>query len=626
MTNLPEDNTSIPSQVTNYTNLISSTSPFYSNFHHPFDYQDTQQQGSTTSHRMQSIVSPLGYLPNVLLSYQSASLDDNNNHDLTTSNYNNYTTVSNYTTPPMISTKNSFWQSTSSHRTIDSVTILNNPTVKINNMNHAERGIAGFVSKLYQCLQAPDNGHKYARWCLHDDKDMFVIDCIPRFTEEVLPRLFKHCKFPSFVRQLNIYGFQRDTDARKSKDTKDKETCRWYHPYFRPGRRDLFHLIRRKSTQHSRRKRIPMVEQDSETILTMDSGEDDSDSDDKCNQRRLSSVSSSLSNSIIQQDYSFPSSLLEQQHQLQGELIQDENLIHHPPLPSNDTQEGSTTISTRMSHTRSDDEVTKCISQHDDYIKQTYLASNFIEEKTTTINDDLTKEQQLQQQLRQLQNSYNNDREFFTKQIRLAYAHIEEQRVHIAQLEAISAHRQYQHGKQQQQQQQQQQQHRHHHLRHNHHNLQQQHQQEHEQVRQQQRHEEEKEEYDQQQQQEQQHNQQHQANHQYHQQQQQHSTSFDATIMTPSINNIQEKPIYNGLGNLVDLKAEPNHQHMYTQGKFIKLYIQQYCLLLSHFIHFFFSSHLIDRNLWISVSTLKTANHLHPDYFESFHSTLHITL
>ncbi|KAG1076921.1 hypothetical protein G6F42_025194 [Rhizopus arrhizus] len=124
-------------------------------------------------------------------------------------------------------------------------------------LSHSERGIAGFVSKLYQCLQSVDSNQKYARWCQHDGKDMFIIDCIPEFTEFVLPRLFKHCKFPSFVRQLNIYGFQRDTDARKSKDTKDKESCRWYHPCFRPGRRDLFHLIRRKATRYSR-KRKPM--------------------------------------------------------------------------------------------------------------------------------------------------------------------------------------------------------------------------------------------------------------------------------------------------------------------------------------------------------------------------------
>ncbi|KAG0958492.1 hypothetical protein G6F60_011423 [Rhizopus arrhizus] len=163
----------------------------------------------------------------------------------------------------------------------------------------SQRGIAGFVSKLYQCLQVPENEQKYARWCKHQGRDMFIIECIPEFTEIVLPRLFKHCKFPSFVRQLNIYGFQRDTDARKSKDSKDKESCRWYHPYFRPGRRDLFHLIRRKATRYTRRRKIKQekeettvktaeevveeiigeedeeVEEDPETILKMDDDEED---------------------------------------------------------------------------------------------------------------------------------------------------------------------------------------------------------------------------------------------------------------------------------------------------------------------------------------------------------------
>ncbi|KAI9256251.1 hypothetical protein BY458DRAFT_305735 [Sporodiniella umbellata] len=66
------------------------------------------------------------------------------------------------------------------------------------------RGIAGFVAKLYQCLQSPQNEPKYARWCKHQGRDMFIIERIPEFTEAVLPRLFKHSKFPSFVRQLNV--------------------------------------------------------------------------------------------------------------------------------------------------------------------------------------------------------------------------------------------------------------------------------------------------------------------------------------------------------------------------------------------------------------------------------------
>lgn len=182
-------------------------------------------------------------------------------------------------------------QSWNTHSILDSMT---NETISCNNnedLTQPERGIAGFVSKLYHCLQAPDDGHKYARWCRHNGIDMFIIDCIPKFTETVLPKLFKHCKFASFVRQLNIYGFQRDTDARKSKDSKDKETCRWHHIHFRPGRRDLFHLIRRKTPRYSRsRRKRPINEDDeeddeegdkrmdddnTETILNIGSGDDD---------------------------------------------------------------------------------------------------------------------------------------------------------------------------------------------------------------------------------------------------------------------------------------------------------------------------------------------------------------
>jgi hypothetical protein len=30
-----------------------------------------------------------------------------------------------------------------------------------------------------RCLQVPDDGNKYARWCRHNGIDMFIIDCIP---------------------------------------------------------------------------------------------------------------------------------------------------------------------------------------------------------------------------------------------------------------------------------------------------------------------------------------------------------------------------------------------------------------------------------------------------------------
>ncbi|KAG1143828.1 hypothetical protein G6F37_005417 [Rhizopus arrhizus] len=139
------------------------------------------------------------------------------------------------------------------------------------NYDHSERGVAGFVSKLYQCLQ--DKEQNYVRWCKHKGIDMFVIDCIPEFTEVVLPKLFKHCKFASF-----IYGFQRDTDARKSKDSHGRDRCRWYHTHFRPGQPDLFHLIRRKPPRYSRGKK---------------------ESEDEASDKRRGSVSSTISSSSM---------------------------------------------------------------------------------------------------------------------------------------------------------------------------------------------------------------------------------------------------------------------------------------------------------------------------------------
>ncbi|KAI9259918.1 hypothetical protein BY458DRAFT_440301 [Sporodiniella umbellata] len=89
---------------------------------------------------------------------------------------------------------------------------------------------------------------------------------------------------------FQIYGFQRDTDARKSKDSKDKDSCRWSHEDFHPGRRDLLHRIRRKPTKSTRR-RVVKVE-DSETILKMQEEEDSADDD--MDQRRSSSSASSV--------------------------------------------------------------------------------------------------------------------------------------------------------------------------------------------------------------------------------------------------------------------------------------------------------------------------------------------
>ena len=40
-------------------------------------------------------------------------------------------------------------------------------------------------------------------------EDSFNIKDVNRFTDVVLPKYFKHSNFSSFIRQLNMYGFNK---------------------------------------------------------------------------------------------------------------------------------------------------------------------------------------------------------------------------------------------------------------------------------------------------------------------------------------------------------------------------------------------------------------------------------
>ncbi|WFD30902.1 hypothetical protein MSPP1_001926 [Malassezia sp. CBS 17886] len=75
---------------------------------------------------------------------------------------------------------------------------------------------SAFISKLWHLMINPELYGKYIRW--NEAGDTIILNNVPEvateFAAEVLPKLFKHGNNASFVRQLNLYGFQRVSSSR----------------------------------------------------------------------------------------------------------------------------------------------------------------------------------------------------------------------------------------------------------------------------------------------------------------------------------------------------------------------------------------------------------------------------
>ncbi|CAM9949647.1 unnamed protein product, partial [Choristocarpus tenellus] len=75
----------------------------------------------------------------------------------------------------------------------------------------------------------------------HSGLAFLVVD-FPRFSEEVLVKYYRHNKFSSFQRQLNLYGYR--------KVIKGPDAGGYMHPSFRRGHRETLGEVKRGKIPH----------------------------------------------------------------------------------------------------------------------------------------------------------------------------------------------------------------------------------------------------------------------------------------------------------------------------------------------------------------------------------------
>ena len=93
-----------------------------------------------------------------------------------------------------------------------------------------------FLLKLYQILE--NNEYKdIIEWS--NDGKYFIVKNLHDFTENILPKYYKHNNYSSFIRQLNMYDFHK----RKGNPNENI----FEHKNFIKDRKDLLKLIKRKS-------------------------------------------------------------------------------------------------------------------------------------------------------------------------------------------------------------------------------------------------------------------------------------------------------------------------------------------------------------------------------------------
>lgn len=117
--------------------------------------------------------------------------------------------------------------------------------------------IPTFLLKLVNLLEQ-DEFKEFIAWS--DDGTYFVVHDQSSFSKQVLPKFFKHNRFSSFVRQLNMYGFRKVPLLTSGVMLIAQESIGFHHPFFIRGELNLLQHIKRKVTQPAKFQQDELVQ------------------------------------------------------------------------------------------------------------------------------------------------------------------------------------------------------------------------------------------------------------------------------------------------------------------------------------------------------------------------------
>ncbi|KAI1295099.1 hypothetical protein F5Y03DRAFT_310346 [Xylaria venustula] len=137
----------------------------------------------------------------------------------------------------------------------DNVELLEEKAQRAKREAQAKRKqIPPFVQKLNSFLEDGKNT-ELIRWS--EKGDSFIVLDEDEFAKTLIPELFKHNNYASFVRQLNMYGFHKKVglsdNSMKASERKNKSPSEYYNPYFRRGHPNLLWLINKPKSGNTKK-------------------------------------------------------------------------------------------------------------------------------------------------------------------------------------------------------------------------------------------------------------------------------------------------------------------------------------------------------------------------------------